>query len=34
VDIDRIAGGQIVESWDMFDQWDLMGQLGVVSSPG
>lgn len=32
VDIDRIAGGRIVESWDLFDQWGLMGQLGVVPS--
>jgi predicted ester cyclase len=32
VDTDRIAGGRIVESWDLFDQWSLMGQLGVVPS--
>jgi steroid delta-isomerase-like uncharacterized protein len=34
VDIDRVANGRIAESWDLFDQWGLMEQLGVVPSSG
>jgi steroid delta-isomerase-like uncharacterized protein len=31
--IDRIAGGQIVESWRLFDQMAMMQQLGVLPTP-
>ena len=32
--VDRIADGQIVESWRLFDQMTLMQQLGVIPAPG
>jgi len=32
--IDRIADGQIVESWRLFDQMTMMQQLGVLPAPG
>lgn len=32
--IDRIAGGKIVERWDVLDQMVLMQQLGVIPAPG
>ena len=32
IGIDRIAGGQIVESWGEFDQMGMMQQLGVIPS--
>jgi steroid delta-isomerase-like uncharacterized protein len=32
--IDRIAGGKIVETWNTFDQVQMMQQLGVIPTPG
>jgi len=32
--VDRIADGQIVESWRLFDQMTMMQQLGVIPAPG
>lgn len=32
INIDRIAGGKIVEHWGLDDQMELMQQLGVVPS--
>ena len=32
--IDRVADGQIVESWRLFDQMTMMQQLGVLPVPG
>ena len=32
--VDRIANGQIVESWRLFDQMALMQQLGALPAPG
>jgi steroid delta-isomerase-like uncharacterized protein len=34
ITIDRIVAGRIVESWDEFDQFGMMQQLGVVPGPG
>ncbi len=34
IDINRIAGGKIVEHWVEFDGLGLMQQLGVVPPPG
>jgi steroid delta-isomerase-like uncharacterized protein len=31
--IDRLADGQIVESWRLFDQMAMMQQLGVIPAP-
>jgi steroid delta-isomerase-like uncharacterized protein len=31
--IDRLADGQIVESWRLFDQMGMMQQLGVIPAP-
>ena len=33
VDIFRIAGGQIVELWQHFDQLGMLQQLGVIPTP-
>jgi steroid delta-isomerase-like uncharacterized protein len=33
VQIDRFAGGRIVESWTLFDQLGMLQQLGVVEAP-
>ena len=33
IDINRIAGGKIVEHWGNFDQMGMMQQLGVVPPP-
>jgi predicted ester cyclase len=30
--IDRLAEGQIVESWRLFDQMGMMQQMGLISS--
>lgn len=30
ISIDRIAGGKVVEHWDVFDQMGMMQQIGVV----
>ena len=32
--IDRITGGKIVETWNTFDQVQMMQQLGVMPMPG
>lgn len=32
-EIDRVADGEIVESWGLFDAFGLMEQLGVVELP-
>jgi steroid delta-isomerase-like uncharacterized protein len=34
VSIDRFAGGLIVESWGIFDQYSMLQQLGVIPKPG
>lgn len=34
IQIDRLAGGKIVEHWGIFDQLGLMQQLGVVPTMG
>jgi steroid delta-isomerase-like uncharacterized protein len=34
IDIDRIEGGKIAETWNEFNQMDMMVQLGVVPAPG
>jgi predicted ester cyclase len=34
IEIDRFAGGKIVEGWDRFDTLGIMQQLGVVPRPG
>lgn len=31
--VDRVADGQIVESWRLFDQMTIMQQLGVIPAP-
>jgi steroid delta-isomerase-like uncharacterized protein len=33
IDIDRIAGGKVVECWTNVDEFGLMQQLGVVPTP-
>jgi predicted ester cyclase len=33
IEIDRFAGGKIVEGWDRFDTLSIMQQLGVVPTP-
>ena len=33
INIDRIAGGKIVEEWSNFDQLGIMQQLGIIQSP-
>jgi predicted SnoaL-like aldol condensation-catalyzing enzyme len=32
--VDRLSGGQIVESWSLFDSLGLLQQLGVIPAPG
>jgi steroid delta-isomerase-like uncharacterized protein len=34
MEINRFAGGKLVEHWESFDQLGLMQQLGVVPTPG
>ncbi|MFQ5901607.1 MAG: ester cyclase [Thermodesulfobacteriota bacterium] len=34
IDIVRIAGGKMVEHWDVIDELSMMQQLGVVPPPG
>lgn len=34
INVDRIAGGKIVEEWGEFDMMGMMQQLGVVPTPG
>jgi predicted ester cyclase len=34
VEIDRISGGKIVESWTLFDQLGMLRQLGAVPPVG
>jgi steroid delta-isomerase-like uncharacterized protein len=34
ITINRIAGGKIVESWGIFDQFGMLQQLGVIPAPG
>ena len=34
IGIERIDGGQIVETWGEWDRLDMFQQLGVISSPG
>jgi len=34
IEIDRIAGGKLVEAWERYDSLGLMQQLGVVPKPG
>jgi steroid delta-isomerase-like uncharacterized protein len=34
LEIDRFAGGKIVEAWERFDTLGMMQQLGVVPTPG
>lgn len=34
INVDRIAGGRIVEEWGEFDMMGMMQQLGVVPTPG
>ena len=34
INIARIAGGKIMESWEEFDKLGVMEQLGVVPAPG
>ena len=33
ISIDRLAGGKIVESWEVTDDAGLLRQLGVLPSP-
>jgi hypothetical protein len=33
IEIDRFAGGKVVEGWDAFDTLGFMQQLGVVPTP-
>jgi predicted ester cyclase len=33
INIDRVAGGKLVEGWGLFDQLGLLQQLGVVPLP-
>jgi predicted ester cyclase len=33
IDVFRIAGGQIVELWQHFDQVGMLQQLGVIPTP-
>jgi steroid delta-isomerase-like uncharacterized protein len=33
VQIDRLSGGKIVESWTLFDQLGMLQQLGAVPAP-
>jgi steroid delta-isomerase-like uncharacterized protein len=33
LEIDRLAGGQIVESWTSFDQLGMLQQLGALPAP-
>ena len=32
VEIDKIAGGKIEETWDFLDTWGMMVQLGIIPS--
>jgi predicted ester cyclase len=34
ISIDRIAGGKIVETWGIFDQFGMLQQLGVIPAQG
>jgi len=34
ISIYRIAGGKVVEGWNIFDQLGMMQQLGAIPSPG
>jgi len=34
IQIDRIAGGKIVEGWSRYDTLGLMQQLGLIPTPG
>jgi len=34
IGLNRVEGGQIVESWTEFDMMRMMEQLGVIPSPG
>ena len=34
ISIERIAGGQIAESWVNFDQMGMLQQMGVIPTPG
>ena len=34
IDINRIAGGKLIDGWGQFDALGMMQQLGVVPSPG
>ncbi len=34
IDIERIAGGKVIEAWGEFDAMGMMQQLGVVPPPG
>jgi steroid delta-isomerase-like uncharacterized protein len=34
IEINRFAGGKLVEHWESFDQLSMMQQLGVVPAPG
>lgn len=34
IDIVRVAGGKIVEHWEVMDQMGMMQQLGLVPPPG
>jgi predicted ester cyclase len=34
IEIDRFAGGKIVEGWDRYDTLGIMQQLGVLPTPG
>jgi steroid delta-isomerase-like uncharacterized protein len=33
ITVDRIVNGKIAESWGIFDQFRMMQQLGVISTP-
>jgi predicted ester cyclase len=34
ISIDRIAGGKIVETWGIFDQFGMLQQLGAIPAQG